>query len=139
MEGIMKILRLTALCLTIVLMIASLSSAAITIDGEETLTPGTVGQSYSLQLTASGGTEPYRWIAYSLPRGLTLSAEGLLSGTPVAQNVRLRRGSLYATFPISILVVDSDAPQSFVGRVMYMQINCKTSKYWPDVCEITDD
>jgi Putative Ig domain/Immunoglobulin domain/Immunoglobulin I-set domain len=44
---------------------------------------GTVGQSYSAQLEAQGGTQPYRWrVTGNLPRGLTLSGSGAISGTP---------------------------------------------------------
>jgi hypothetical protein len=44
-----------------------------------------VGFSYSLQLTATGGTPPYTWSvpAGALPEGLTLNAAGLISGSPV--------------------------------------------------------
>ena len=51
-----------------------------------TLPPGGVGVAYSQQLTATGGTGPYTFAVTSgtLPPGLTLSAGGLLSGTPTA-------------------------------------------------------
>jgi Putative Ig domain len=43
-----------------------------------------VGTPYSVTLTATGGTTPYTWSvnAGTLPAGLTLSAAGVLSGTP---------------------------------------------------------
>jgi acid phosphatase len=45
---------------------------------------GTVGQGYSTQLNATGGTSPYTWSISlgSLPAGLTLSAAGVIGGTP---------------------------------------------------------
>jgi hypothetical protein len=49
---------------------------------------GTVGQPYSTQLTACGGTPPYTWNKYgpagdgALPRRLALSRSGVISGTP---------------------------------------------------------
>ena len=45
---------------------------------------GTVGVSYSSTLTASGGTPPYAWsvVSGSPPPGTTLSAAGVLSGSP---------------------------------------------------------
>lgn len=50
--------------------------------GTSTLPPGAVGQSYSQQLTATGGTAPYRWAYGTLPAGLTLTLDGTLSGIP---------------------------------------------------------
>jgi len=45
-----------------------------------------VSEAANLQLTVSGGTEPYKWAVQtgSLPVGLALSEAGLLSGTPTA-------------------------------------------------------
>lgn len=50
-----------------------------------TLPAATVNVAYSTQLSASGGTSPYTWAVESgssLPAGLSLSAGGVLSGTP---------------------------------------------------------
>jgi len=51
-----------------------------------TVANATVGTAYSVQLAAAGGTTPYTWALASgtLPAGLTLSAAGLISGTPTA-------------------------------------------------------
>ena len=50
------------------------------------LPAGTVGQAYSQQLAAQGGTTPYTWSGSGLPVGLTLSSTtGIISGTPSAQ------------------------------------------------------
>ncbi len=48
------------------------------------LPDGTVGVAYSQTLTASGGQTPYTWtnISGGLPPGLTLAANGVISGTP---------------------------------------------------------
>jgi large repetitive protein len=48
------------------------------------LPPGDVGEPYSAQLVASGGTGAYSWsvIDGALPAGLTLSPSGVVSGTP---------------------------------------------------------
>lgn len=58
----------------------------------DTLPNGMAGVPYSVSLNASGGTPPYSWSwsasnipgspASSLPPGLTLSASGVISGTP---------------------------------------------------------
>ncbi len=46
------------------------------------LPPATEGTPYSTQLQAQGGATPYKWVAVgALPSGLTLSKQGLLSGT----------------------------------------------------------
>lgn len=49
------------------------------------LTPDNVGLPYSVTFTVTGGTAPYAWTlesGYQLPAGLTLSSQGVLSGTP---------------------------------------------------------
>jgi hypothetical protein len=62
------------------------------------LAQGTQGQTYSATLAATGGTAPYQWSSTSaLPAGLSLSAGGVLSGTPTASG----------TFPVSVSVKDS--------------------------------
>ena len=48
---------------------------------------GVVGTAVRLQLAASGGTAPYTYTATGLPSGLSMSAGGLISGTP-APSVR---------------------------------------------------
>lgn len=52
-----------------------------------TLPPAVVGQAYSFQLSATGGTGNYSWMvtAGSMPTGLTLSSSGLISGLPTVQ------------------------------------------------------
>ncbi len=49
-----------------------------------TLPDGVVGQFYNAQLTASGGTPPYRWrvIGGILPPGLHVSSNGVVDGYP---------------------------------------------------------
>ena len=68
------------------------TAATIVSGGPLTVTPITlpnakVGQPYSVQLTATGGAMPYRWVvvAGSLPPGLSLSSAGVLSGRPMDQ------------------------------------------------------
>ncbi|HLI86673.1 MAG TPA: putative Ig domain-containing protein [Bryobacteraceae bacterium] len=57
--------------------------SALTIISSSTLPYGSAGAAYSQTLQASGGTGSYTWSALSaLPQGLTLSASGVLSGTP---------------------------------------------------------
>jgi hypothetical protein len=66
------------------------------------LPTGSQGVSYSSQLSSSGGNGAKSWsvIAGALPGGITLSAAGLLSGTP----------SVSGTFSATIQVQDSCVP-----------------------------
>lgn len=61
------------------------------------LPSGSVGQSYSTQLAAAGGTPPYQWAANNPPAGLSLSAAGVLSGVP----------STAGAFQFAVQVTDS--------------------------------
>jgi hypothetical protein len=50
------------------------------------LAAGTVGAAYNQALSASGGTPPYTWSlaeGSSLPSGLSLGTDGVISGTPI--------------------------------------------------------
>jgi len=46
------------------------------------LPDGQLGQAYTANLEAAGGTAPYTWTAAGLPAGLSCSAQGVISGTP---------------------------------------------------------
>src|SRR5262245_2603639 len=50
------------------------------------LPSGIIGTTYSQTFSATGGTTPYRWalVAGALPGGLSLSASGVLNGTPTS-------------------------------------------------------
>jgi hypothetical protein len=64
---------------------------AVNMVSRSVLPEATVTVPYFVQLSARGGTAPYRWAAVkALPNGLTLSGDGTVSGTP------LRRGSYRA-------------------------------------------
>jgi hypothetical protein len=41
-----------------------------------------VGKPYNFTMTAMGGTAPYRWVATSLPAGLSQSTNGTITGNP---------------------------------------------------------
>jgi hypothetical protein len=67
------------------------------------LPPAGIGQPYSVQLEASGGTPPYTWslLEGSLPRDLGLDAStGLIAGIPTEEG----------TFVFTIQVTDSSSP-----------------------------
>jgi hypothetical protein len=82
---------------------ASVSSAASTsrkVKITTTSLPSAIAsQSYSQQLTASGGVGPYVWSVESgtLPPGITLGATGVISG----------RATALGQFTFTVLVVDS--------------------------------
>jgi hypothetical protein len=65
-----------------------------------TLPNGSLGTPYNQTITATGGTAPYTFAVTSgsLPNGLTLSASGVLSGTPTAGG----------TFNFTITATDSN-------------------------------
>jgi len=73
---------------------------------------GTVGLSYNQTISASGGTSPYNYsvTAGLLPAGMTLSATGVLSGTPSAGG----------TFNFTLSATDnSNSPGPFTGSKAY--------------------
>lgn len=62
---------------------------SLSIDTASELPPASVGVPYAQTLAASGGSAPYQWTITggALPPGLTLSQQGVLSGTPSASGV----------------------------------------------------
>jgi hypothetical protein len=77
--------------------------AGFTAEGITTSVPAaTVGTPYSAMLTATGGFGPFTWsiVSGTLPSGLRLSPNGVLSGTPTAA----------VTAQVGVEVVDSSAP-----------------------------
>ena len=75
-------------------------TAAVTFGiGTTSLTAGTQGQSYApVNLAGIGGSGSYTWSATGLPAGMSLSANGILSGTPTASG----------TFQVRITLTDTD-------------------------------
>jgi len=81
----------------------------------DSLPDGTVGGSYSATLSASSGTSPFTYSlsSGSLPDGLNLGSDGVISGTPT------REGS----FSFNILITDSGSPAQTVTRSYTININ----------------
>jgi hypothetical protein len=81
------------------------------------VTDGTVGAAFSQTFTQSGaiGTATFTLFSGTLPAGLTLSASGVLSGTP----------SVVGTFPIVVKVTDSQGCTG-VGTTYNLHIGCQT-------------
>ncbi len=86
-----------------------------------TLPDGSLGGWYSQSLIASGGTAPYSYtlISGSLPGGLTLGLDGLLSGIPDSKGVyTFTVQAVDSSFPIGsrkeyTLVVENIAPVAY--------------------------
>lgn len=78
------------------------------------LTSGTIGVPYTGSLAASGGVPPYTWSITSgtLPAGLTLAANGVITGTPTTQESQ--------TFTVQ--VSDSQTPASTVSATLTLTI-----------------
>src|ERR1019366_1426582 len=75
---------------------------------------GVVTQPYpGATFQAQGGTLPYTWSASGLPAGMSLSAAGVLGGTP----------SVVGTFSVTITLRDSSTPQQTVSRTYPLGIN----------------
>lgn len=96
----------------------SASAVAPTITSAAPPATGTVGVAYSFTCTATG-TTPIGFIAIGLPTGLTISASGVISGTPTAANtfngmITATNGTLpNATQNLSIVI--SIVPASFTS------------------------
>jgi hypothetical protein len=67
-----------------------------------------IGKTYSAQLTATGGAQPYTWSVSGLPSGLTCSAAGLISGA-------VARGDSIGAYALTIKVTDSASAQVVMG------------------------
>jgi hypothetical protein len=79
--------RITFMMTFFLAAIVNCSAVAPSIVNSSPLYNGSIGVSYNLQLQATGGSgAPYTWAlsSGSLPPGLTLTASGLLSGTPTS-------------------------------------------------------
>ena len=82
-----------------------------------TLNQGTVNAGYSQQLSQTGATNSVTWSlqASSLPTNLTLSAGGLISGTP----------NVAGSFPITVRATESGSG-CFTDKAYTLVINCQT-------------
>lgn len=93
-----------------------------------TLPNATQNSPYSTQLAATGGTPPYTWAvtAGSLPTGLTLSTDGVLSGTPT--------GTGASTF--SVVATDS-ANSPSPAQSLTLTVNAPADTTAPVVTSVT--
>ena len=91
----------------------SLKIAAIGISPGQTPPAGAQATPYSYAFVATGGNLPLRWTvtAGTLPPGLTLNADGTLSGTPTAARS--------TPFAFTVTVTDSSTPIPATNSVAY--------------------
>ncbi len=84
-----------------------------------TLPNGTENTSYSQTLSATGGVTPYSWALASgtLPTGLSLSATGVISGTPTAAG----------NFSFTVKVSDAESPPQTATQPLGITINSVTT------------
>jgi len=68
------------------------------------LPDGQVGDEYSTILEATGGVTPYNWEAIGLPAGLTCSADGIISGTPIGEV-----GEFTVTITVACALLNTDS------------------------------
>lgn len=94
-----------------------------------TLANGAVGTAYSQTLTASGGTASYSWAVTSgsLPTGMTLSAAGVLGGTPTV-----------AVTNQAFTVTATDANGCPGVRAYTITTACPTITVTPAAAQLTD-
>jgi hypothetical protein len=99
---------------------------------------GTVGIPYSAAVSASGGTSPYTWVitAGSLPAGLNLSANGVITGTPTSPGDP----------SFTVEVTDSTAPTPFTAtQTLSISVataappSCTATMSNPNPADYTDD
>lgn len=84
---------------------------------EVTVSPTEVGMPYAdQQLSATGGVAPYTWTATGLPAGLTLSSDGVLSGTPT------EAGTTETTFTVTDLRGKTAATTTSITTVAAVRI-----------------
>jgi bacillolysin len=104
----------------------------------ESVPDWTAGHPYAEQLTAAGGTGPYAWLdkfGDLAETGLSLSADGLLSGTPTApgtiaftarvtdQNNSTADRALALTVNAALTVTTTILPDWTAGVSYYQQLN----------------
>ncbi|MEG0973794.1 MAG: putative Ig domain-containing protein [Comamonas sp.] len=90
-----------------------IATAPLSIDDTQLTLTVQNGQPFSQVLIADGGVAPYTWTASSsLPSGLSLSASGLISGTP----------SVKAPGDFSVPVTVRDANGAIVSKTMVVKI-----------------
>ncbi|MDX6226646.1 MAG: hypothetical protein QOI76_36 [Frankiales bacterium] len=84
------------------------------------LLPGMARRPYSATLSATGGVEPYTWTGAGLPVGLTLSASGVVSGTPTQAG----------TSTLTVTVADSSGRSGTASLALTVRATAGTAWAW---------
>lgn len=79
---------------------------------QTTLPDGLVGRAYSTSMTTAGSVGALTWSAENLPQGLTLDANGTLSGTPAYSG----------NHSVTIRVTDSGNPPETAYRTLSLRV-----------------
>ena len=112
-DGVPDVLVSNSLGFSVLLNAAAAPPLAI---ATTSLPAGVVGTAYSQTLAATGGKTPYTWSVPpgTLPRGLSLSPAGIITGTP----------TMAGNFNFTVTVVDSSSPaQNSVSAPFSIQVN----------------
>ena len=94
------------------------------------LPAGKVGEPYSTQIVATGGTSPYHFVFRAgtsgvLPQGLTMSATGLISGTPTTSG----------SYEVIIVVDDAHACTDSLDPAVLTILECSlTANFTQNTC-----
>jgi sugar lactone lactonase YvrE len=109
------------------LTIAGSAPNGLSISTSPLLIPGAVGVSYYQPLVATSGNPPYNWtpVSGSLPAGLTLSANGVISGVPTTPgtstfSIRVNDNSgaiATQTFTLNIISVGTLTQTGALGHI----------------------
>jgi hypothetical protein len=101
---------------------AKTASASLPLSVTATIAPLTItsnavagaisNQPYGATLSATGGTAPYTWSVTGLPAGLSLSGNGVISGTPTATG----------NFSLAVTVTDSQSPAKTASATLPLSV-----------------
>src|SRR3954451_1778014 len=107
----------------------STDAAGLGINSYPTLPGGVQGGPYQAYLSAAGGQPPYTWsISGSLPSGLTLSGNGVITGT-IASSATLGNYSLTATVTDSSDPAQSATQNVTVAVAKTTGANCNNTSF----------
>lgn len=97
---------------------------------EDSLPAMNAGDQFHVTLHAKGGTPSYRWEAVGdLPKGMTLTREGVLSGRPAKGGPA----------DITIRVIDSASPAREAERTFHATVTASLVLDWQDAPKVNND